>query len=139
MYAEFTDTWGQSQTKIDDRRVTIIGRFLRKCSLDEIPQLINVLKGELSLVGPRPHAVEMRVEGKLYHDLFEDYHLRHISPPGITGWAQVNGSRGELRTIQQAKVRLELDFEYLKNTSIRLDVWIMLRTIVVVLRRRLAY
>ena len=96
MYAEHTDVHADQQTEKRDQRVTRVGRFIRRTSLDELPQLINVLRGHMSIVGPRPHALKTSAEGKLLADAVSDYAFRHRVRPGITGWAQVNGLRGEL-------------------------------------------
>jgi putative colanic acid biosysnthesis UDP-glucose lipid carrier transferase len=108
-----------------DRRVTSFGAFIRKTSLDELPQLFNVVAGTMSLVGPRPHVVAMN---EAYRGLISGYMLRHKVRPGITGWAQINGSRGgdDLEDMQR---RIELDLEYLKHWSLRLDFVILLRTV----------
>lgn len=116
------------QARRNDVRVTRVGRFLRRTSLDELPQLINVLRGELSLVGPRPHAV---AHNELYRQLIENYSVRHKVKPGITGWAQVNGSRGETCDPVLMQQRLELDLWYLNNWSLWLDLHVLLRTIIV--------
>ena len=100
------------QTARDDRRVSRLGRFLRRTSLDELPQLFNVLKGDMSLVGPRPHAIDMRTEDRLGHEIVGEYPHRHRVKPGMTGWAQVNGSRGATQTAEQIRRRVELDLYY---------------------------
>ncbi|PXW79661.1 putative colanic acid biosynthesis UDP-glucose lipid carrier transferase, partial [Nitrosomonas sp. Nm84] len=111
------------QAKKDDQRFTKIGGFLRRTSLDELPQFINVLQGRMSIVGPRPHAV---AHNELYRKLIKGYMLRHKAKPGITGWAQVNGWRGETEALEKMKGRIEHDLYYLKNWSIWLDLWIIL-------------
>ncbi len=113
------------QARRDDGRVTALGRLLRSTSLDELPQLFNVLAGQMSLVGPRPHAV---AHNEQYRRLVHGYMLRHKIKPGITGWAQVNGSRGEVNTRQKAARRVRLDLWYIGNWSLALDVQILLRT-----------
>jgi putative colanic acid biosynthesis UDP-glucose lipid carrier transferase len=113
------------QATRDDPRVTRVGRILRRTSLDELPQLVNVLKGEMSLVGPRPHAM---AHDHYYAGLIDDYLERHKVKPGITGWAQVNGCRGETKTVEQMRKRIELDLEYIEKWSILLDARILLRT-----------
>ena len=110
-----------------DSRVTKVGSFLRRTSLDELPQFINVLQGRMSVVGPRPHAVE---HGDKYKDHVDRYMLRHKVKPGITGWAQVNGFRGETETVEKMQQRIELDLEYIENWSLGLDLKIILKTIV---------
>ena len=113
------------QAKSDDKRITRIGKILRKTSIDEIPQLINVLRGEMSLVGPRPHAV---IHNYKYQSLLENYMHRHRVKPGITGLAQVNGLRGETDTIDKMKARLKYDLEYIQNWSLYLDIQILAQT-----------
>ena len=117
-----------TQAVRDDKRVTRVGRFLRRTSLDELPQLFNVLRGELSLVGPRPHAV---AHNETYARLLDRYASRHKVKPGITGWAQVNGCRGETKTPEDMRQRVELDLYYIKNWSPWLDIQIMARTALV--------
>jgi len=122
------------QTSVNDERITRVGRFLRKTSLDELPQLFNVMRGEMSLVGPRPHAVDMRTEQRLCHEIVHTYPHRHRVKPGMTGWSQVNGSRGATETIEQLRRRIELDLYYVENWSLTLDLWILLMTQWVVVR-----
>ena len=124
------------QAKKDDQRFTKIGAFLRRTSLDELPQFLNVLQGRMSIVGPRPHAV---AHNELYRKLIKGYMLRHKAKPGITGWAQVNGWRGETEVLEKMKARIEHDLYYLKNWSIWFDIWIILRTIWTVVRKDNAY
>lgn len=124
------------QAKRDDPRVTRVGSFLRRKSLDELPQLFNVLRGEMSLVGPRPHAV---AHNRYYGQLIDEYLSRHRLKPGITGWAQVNGLRGETRSIEDMRRRLEYDIHYIENWSLWLDMIILVRTIPVVFNDRNAY
>ncbi len=128
MYADMTDAAAAQQTCRNDPRVTRIGRLLRRSSLDELPQLLNVLRGEMSIVGPRPHAVGMTVAGLPLPELMEGYEARHRVKPGITGWAQVNGSRGPIETEQQLRQRVELDCHYIETRSLGMDAWIMFRT-----------
>src|SRR4051794_14108504 len=109
----------------DDPRVTRLGRFLRRTSIDELPQLVNVLRGEMSLVGPRPHAVAHDTH---YAGLVGDYLGRHRVKPGVTGWAQVNGLRGETDTLEKMRARVEHDLYYVDNWSLLLDLQILLRT-----------
>ncbi len=125
-----------AQATRDDPRVTPFGRFLRKTSLDELPQLFNVLFGSMSLVGPRPHAVAHNEE---YRKLIDGYMLRHKVRPGITGWAQVNGFRGETESLEKMKRRVEYDLHYLRNWSLALDISILFRTARLVLRDTNAY
>ena len=124
------------QAQVNDRRVTRIGRWLRKSSIDELPQLLNVVRGEMSLVGPRPHAV---AHDEYYPTLIENYEIRQHVKPGLTGWAQVNGLRGETSAPDQMRRRVEADIWYAKNASILLDIRILLLTVVEVLRQRNAY
>jgi exopolysaccharide biosynthesis polyprenyl glycosylphosphotransferase len=129
MYIQGCDVSGAARTRARDPRVTHVGRFLRRTSLDELPQLWNVLRGDMSLVGPRPHALAMRVEGKLYAEAVSQYRLRHRVRPGITGWAQVNGARGEVDTLERAQKRILLDLWYVDHWSLALDVQVLLRTL----------
>jgi putative colanic acid biosynthesis UDP-glucose lipid carrier transferase len=128
------DTIRQAQK--DDARITRIGAFLRKNSLDELPQFINVLQGRMSIVGPRPHAV---AHNEIYRNLIKGYMIRHKVKPGITGWAQVNGYRGETRTLDKMQARIDHDLDYLRNWSLRLDLHIILKTILIVFKDRAAY
>jgi putative colanic acid biosynthesis UDP-glucose lipid carrier transferase len=120
-----------AQASKQDSRITCLGAFLRKTSLDELPQFINVLQGRMSVVGPRPHAV---AHNETYRKLIKGYMVRHKVKPGITGWAQVNGLRGETDTLDKMQARIEHDIDYLRNWSPRLDVYIVLKTIWVVVR-----
>ena len=113
----------------NDPRVTRVGRFLRKTSLDELPQLLNVLRGDMSMVGPRPHATHMRVGDLFYQEAVKGYAGRHRVKPGITGLAQVKGLRGEIRTLERAKRRVELDQQYINQWSVWLDLWILVLTV----------
>jgi len=124
------------QAQKGDRRMTRIGGFLRRTSLDELPQFINVLQGRMSLVGPRPHAV---AHNEQYRKLIKGYMLRHKVRPGITGWAQVNGLRGETATLDKMEARIQHDLDYLRNWSLWLDLWIIVKTIKVVLSRQNAH
>ena len=119
-----------------DSRITPFGAFIRKTSLDELPQFINVLQGRMSIVGPRPHAVAHNEE---YRRLIKAYMVRHKVRPGITGWAQVNGYRGETETIEKMQARVEFDLEYLRNWSLGLDLQIIIRTIRLMIFDRNAY
>ncbi|MDB5407379.1 MAG: undecaprenyl-phosphate glucose phosphotransferase, partial [Rhodospirillales bacterium] len=120
-------------------RVTRVGRWLRRGSLDELPQLINVLCGEMSLVGPRAHALTMKAAGALYYDAVEEYFGRHRVKPGLTGWAQIHGLRGETDTIDKAKRRVDYDLWYIENWSLWLDLKILLATTQVFFKPENAY
>ena len=122
-----------------DARVTRVGRFIRKTSLDELPQLINVLTGTLSVVGPRPHAVQAKAGNALYPDVVDGYFARHKVKPGITGWAQINGWRGETDTAEKIQKRVEHDLYYIENWSVFLDLYIVLRTPLALLKSENAY
>ncbi|WP_298241365.1 undecaprenyl-phosphate glucose phosphotransferase [uncultured Bradyrhizobium sp.] len=124
------------QAQKNDPRVTPIGKWLRKTSIDELPQLFNVLKGDMSLVGPRPHAAAHNTE---YEQIIGNYAFRHHVKPGITGWAQVNGYRGETRTLDLMQKRVEYDLWYINNWSVGVDLLIILRTITVSFRQTSAY
>jgi putative colanic acid biosynthesis UDP-glucose lipid carrier transferase len=124
------------QATVGDARVTPFGRFLRKTSLDELPQFFNVLQGSMSIVGPRPHAVQ---HNELYRKQVKGYMLRHKVKPGITGWAQVNGLRGETDTLDKMQRRIEYDLYYIRSWSLMLDFKIILRTVLVVFKDRNAY
>ena len=139
MHHHQADAHAAVQTTKDDPRVTGIGRFLRRTSLDELPQLFNVLKGDMSIVGPRPHAIATKAAGALFEDVVNDYASRHRVRPGITGWAQVNGWRGETDTVEKLEKRIEHDLYYIENWSIGFDLMIILRTIVAIFRDPNAY
>jgi putative colanic acid biosynthesis UDP-glucose lipid carrier transferase len=124
------------QAKRDDQRITRIGRFLRRYSLDELPQLVNVVQGRMSLIGPRPHAVAHNEE---YRRLIKGYMVRHKVLPGITGLAQVSGCRGETSTLEEMQARIGFDLEYLRRWSISLDLKILFRTAMQLLTDRKAY
>ena len=130
MYANMADPTAMKQTSRNDSRVTRVGKWLRKLSLDELPQLLNVLRNEMSLVGPRPHAPHTRAGGKLLDDALAEYVIRHQVKPGITGWAQINGSRGELVTTEDLHKRVTLDLEYMQRWSIWFDIKIMFLTVI---------
>jgi putative colanic acid biosysnthesis UDP-glucose lipid carrier transferase len=114
-----------------DARVTPLGAVLRRTSLDELPQLVNVLQGRMSLVGPRPHAV---AHNELYRKLIKGYMQRHKVRPGLTGWAQINGLRGETQSVEKMKARIDHDLDYLRNWSLRLDLYIIAKTAWIVLK-----
>ena len=119
------------QVKINDKRITKFGRFLRKYSIDELPQLINVIKGEMSLVGPRPHAVE---HNEYYRNLITGYMQRHSKLPGMTGLAQISGARGETKNIEEMKLRINYDLEYNNNWNLMKDFHILLKTVFCVIK-----
>jgi putative colanic acid biosynthesis UDP-glucose lipid carrier transferase len=125
-----------AQATRNDPRITRFGAFIRRTSLDELPQFINVLQGQMSIVGPRPHAV---AHNEQYREIIKAYMVRHKVKPGITGWAQVNGHRGETDTLDKMKARVEYDLEYLRNWSLGLDLQIIVRTIRLVFFDRHAY
>ena len=124
------------QAQRDDKRITPLGAFLRRTSLDELPQFINVLQGRMSIVGPRPHAV---AHNETYRKLIKGYMVRHKVKPGITGWAQVNGYRGETNTLDKMESRIQYDLDYLRNWSLKLDILIILKTIRLVFADQKAY
>jgi putative colanic acid biosysnthesis UDP-glucose lipid carrier transferase len=125
-----------AQARRNDPRVTRFGALLRRSSLDELPQLINVLQGTMSMVGPRPHAV---AHNEQYRRVIKGYMVRHKVKPGITGWAQVNGCRGETDSVDKMKKRIEFDLEYLRRWSLGFDLLIVFKTALIVLRRTNAY
>lgn len=125
-----------TQATRNDPRITRLGRFMRKASLDELPQFINVLRGDMSIVGPRPHAVE---HDRYYQQLLQDYVQRNHVKPGVTGWAQVNGLRGETETVEKMAKRVEYDLAYVRNWSLLLDIRIIIKTVFVGFFARDAY
>jgi lipopolysaccharide/colanic/teichoic acid biosynthesis glycosyltransferase len=128
LYDDQCDPFARERVTRDDPRVTPLGRFLRRSSFDELPQLINVIMGDLSLVGPRPHAMDARAADREYHMAVDGYFARHRVKPGVTGWAQVNGWRGETDTLEKIQRRVEYDLDYIENWSMLLDVYILLLT-----------
>ncbi|MFN3869470.1 MAG: undecaprenyl-phosphate glucose phosphotransferase [Hyphomicrobiaceae bacterium] len=139
MYTDRCDANANRLVTRDDPRVTPVGRFIRKTSLDELPQLINVVKGDLSLVGPRPHALEAKAANQLYDEVVEGYFARHKVKPGITGWAQINGWRGETDTPEKITKRVEHDLYYIENWSVFLDLYILVKTPFALLKTDNAY
>jgi Undecaprenyl-phosphate glucose phosphotransferase len=133
MTHETCETDAIRQATRDDQRVTRVGRIIRATSIDELPQLLNVLKGDMSLVGPRPHAPSTRAGGRLFHEVVQTYAARHKVKPGITGWAQVCGWRGETDTEEKLVKRLEHDLYYIENWSVPFDLYILVRTVFAVL------
>lgn len=139
MYHDRLEFKNITQAGRNDPRITRIGRILRRTSLDELPQLFNVLQGDMSLVGPRPHAPSTRAGGKLFAEAVQSYAARHKVKPGITGWAQVNGWRGETDTEEKLIKRVEHDLYYIENWSIWFDLYILVRTVGAVLLPRNAF
>jgi Undecaprenyl-phosphate glucose phosphotransferase len=139
MFVEATDLHAKVQTSRDDVRVTRVGRFIRSRSLDEIPQFLNVLRGTMSVVGPRPHALSTRTEGRNLDELVDYYAARHKVRPGLTGWAQIHGFRGELDSIEKLQKRVDLDIEYIERWSIWLDLKIIFMTALIPLHDSHAY
>ncbi|QID16757.1 undecaprenyl-phosphate glucose phosphotransferase [Nitrogeniibacter mangrovi] len=119
-----------------DSRITPFGAFIRKTSIDELPQFVNVLQGRMSIVGPRPHAV---AHNETYRKIIKGYMVRHKVKPGITGWAQVNGYRGETETVDKMEKRIEYDLEYLRNWSLGMDLWIVIKTALLMVKDSRAY
>ncbi len=139
MYVDQCDAAAAKLVTKGDPRVTRVGAFIRKTSLDELPQLINVLKGELSLVGPRPHAMQAKADGRIYDEVVEGYFARHRVKPGITGWAQVNGWRGETDTLEKIEQRVAHDLYYIENWSTWLDLKILFMTPLSLITTKNAY
>jgi exopolysaccharide biosynthesis polyprenyl glycosylphosphotransferase len=140
LYADATDYGAERLVTRDDPRVTRVGRIIRKTSLDELPQLFNVvLKGNLSLVGPRPHAINARAEARLYDEAVDGYFARHRVKPGLTGWAQINGWRGETDTHEKIQRRVEHDLYYIENWSVLFDFLIVARTPLALVKPENAY
>ncbi len=139
MYTDRCDASASKLVTKDDPRVTRVGRFIRKTSIDELPQLFNVILGNLSLVGPRPHALEAKAAGDLYDKVVDGYFARHKVKPGITGWAQINGWRGETDTPEKILKRVECDIYYIENWSLLLDAYILLKTPFALLKSDNAY
>lgn len=128
MRVEASDATAARQVTADDDRVTRVGRFIRRTSLDELPQIFNIISGEMSVVGPRPHAIGMLSGGAEATKLVETYAHRHRIKPGLTGWAAVNGSRGPVDTAEDVRRRVALDLEYVERRSFWLDIAIILKT-----------
>jgi Undecaprenyl-phosphate glucose phosphotransferase len=139
MFADMADPAAKTVVTRDDPRVTRVGRFIRRTSLDELPQFFNVLRGELSLVGPRPHAVNAHTSHKLWEEVVDGYFARHKVKPGVTGWAQVNGWRGEVDTKDKIQGRVEHDLHYIENWSVFFDLYILLLTPIRILNQDTAY
>jgi Undecaprenyl-phosphate glucose phosphotransferase len=139
MYQDKGDPAGAQRTVRNDPRITRSGRVMRTLSLDELPQLFNVMRGEMSLIGPRAHAIAMRAGDRLYHESVDTYFHRHRVKPGITGWAQVNGLRGEIDSLEKARQRVVYDLEYIERWSLWLDFKILAMSLGVVFERNNAY
>jgi Undecaprenyl-phosphate glucose phosphotransferase len=139
MYTDMADASAAKLVTKDDPRVTPVGRFIRKTSLDELPQLINVMKGQMSLVGPRPHATEAKASSDLYETVVGGYFARHRMKPGVTGWAQINGWRGETDTHEKIQRRVEADLYYIDNWSLLFDLYIIVATPFALLTGKNAY
>jgi polysaccharide biosynthesis protein PslA len=129
MSNDLRDENGVASTQVNDDRVTRVGAFIRRTSLDELPQFINVLRGEMSIVGPRPHATQTRAGDKLLEELVAEYRVRHKVQPGITGWAQINGWRGTIDSAEKLRNRVECDIYYLENWSLIFDLKIIALTV----------
>ncbi|MDB5505865.1 MAG: exopolysaccharide biosynthesis protein [Devosia sp.] len=129
MHCELADASGVAQTKAGDQRVTRLGRLLRRTSIDELPQLVNILWGHMSVIGPRPHVPNMQAAGTLYRELVPYHDLRLGMRPGLSGWAQANGHRGPTDDAFSAKARIDHDIAYIQNFTLWLDIRIILRTI----------
>jgi Undecaprenyl-phosphate glucose phosphotransferase len=128
MYADQSDPLAKKAVSKGDPRVTKVGRFIRKTSIDEFPQFFNALRGDLSLVGPRPHAVYAQTQDRMFNDVVEGYFARHRVKPGVTGWAQINGWRGEIDSDDKIKMRTEYDLHYIENWSLWMDLKILFLT-----------
>ncbi len=139
MYTDMSDKQAAKLVTRDDPRVTRVGRIIRKTSLDELPQLFNVLTGTLSLVGPRPHATQAKAAGTLYDQVVDGYFARHKVKPGITGWAQINGWRGETDTREKLEQRVKHDLDYIDRWSLAFDLYILMKTPLALLKTESAY
>ena len=139
MFVEDADHHAEVQTSRSDPRVTRVGRFIRRTSLDELPQIFNVLMGTMSIVGPRPHALHTRAEGRNLEELVDYYAVRHRVRPGMTGLAQVNGLRGELDSTEKLQKRVDFDIKYIDNWTIWLDIKIIFKTMMLVFGDSTAY
>jgi Undecaprenyl-phosphate glucose phosphotransferase len=139
MHIDHCDPNGVVSTQVNDARLTRVGAFLRRTSLDELPQFINVLRGDMSIVGPRPHAIETKTGDQLLEDVVGEYRVRHKVKPGITGWAQINGWRGTLDSVEKLRKRVEFDIYYLENWSLMFDFKIIALTILKIFIGKNAY
>jgi len=139
MYVERSDLEAREQTKRNDSRITKVGAWLRRLSIDELPQLLNVLAGDMSLVGPRPHALGMQVKDRLCDEIVHEYAVRHRMRPGITGWAQVRGLRGAIEEPALLEARVHHDIYYIDNWSFYFDLRILVMTAIALVRPRNAF
>ncbi len=139
MYTEQCDPTARNAVVKNDPRVTRVGRIIRKTSIDELPQFFNSLFGSLSLVGPRPHAITAQTNNMLYSEVVDGYFARHRVKPGVTGWAQINGWRGEVDTDEKIKMRTEFDLHYIENWSLLFDLKILFLTPIRLLNTDNAY
>ena len=139
MYVDQCDPTAKNAVTKGDPRVTRVGRFIRKTSIDELPQFFNSLLGSLSLVGPRPHALSAQTHHRLYHEVVDGYFARHRVKPGVTGWAQINGWRGEVDSDDKIQMRTEFDLYYIENWSLWFDLKILLLTPIRILNQENAY
>jgi lipopolysaccharide/colanic/teichoic acid biosynthesis glycosyltransferase len=140
LFIDQADPNADKQVTRGDPRVTRVGRFIRKTSLDELPQLFNVVfTGNLSLIGPRPHALAAKAENRLYDEAVDGYFARHRVKPGLTGWAQIHGWRGETDSQEKIQQRVEHDLYYIENWSILLDLYILAQTPFALIRSENAY
>ncbi|MFD2112999.1 undecaprenyl-phosphate glucose phosphotransferase [Thiorhodococcus fuscus] len=135
MYTDMTDVNAERLATKDDPRITRVGRFIRKTSIDELPQLFNVIQGDMSIVGPRPHATRAKAGDQLYQEVVDQYASRHRVKPGITGWAQCNGWRGETDTREKIEKRVEHDLYYIENWSVFLDLLTILKTLMLLIKK----
>jgi lipopolysaccharide/colanic/teichoic acid biosynthesis glycosyltransferase len=140
LYHDQADPLASKVVTKNDPRVTRVGKFIRKSSIDELPQLFNVVfKSNLSLVGPRPHAVQGKWKSRLFDETVDGYFARHRVKPGITGWAQINGWRGEVDSEEKIQKRVEFDLYYIENWSVLFDTYILLKTPIALLKTENAY
>ncbi|TKB83495.1 MAG: undecaprenyl-phosphate glucose phosphotransferase, partial [Mesorhizobium sp.] len=139
MYTDKADPTAKQTVTKNDPRVTRVGRFIRKTSIDELPQFFNSLFGSLSLVGPRPHAIAAQSHNLLYNEVVDGYFARHKVKPGVTGWAQINGWRGEMDTNEKIRMRTEYDLYYIENWSLLFDLRILFLTPIRLLNTENAY
>jgi lipopolysaccharide/colanic/teichoic acid biosynthesis glycosyltransferase len=139
MHADLSDAHATRLVSKGDPRVTRVGRFIRKTSLDELPQLFNVLSGQLSLVGPRPHATQAKAQDTLYEQVVDGYFARHRVKPGITGWAQINGWRGETDTKEKIEQRILHNLDDIDQWSLGFDLYILAKTPLAIIKTQNAH